>query len=78
MGDRFVRFGLAGSTDIIGFDKLGRFLALECKTGNAVLSTNQKFFQKTCLLYNVKYALVRTLNDADTFFESLLASYKTT
>lgn len=70
-----MRYGLPGSTDIIGFDRLGRFLAVEIKTGSAVLQKNQEAFRKACLLYNVKYALVRSINDADAFFESVLQSF---
>ena len=42
--DRVVRFGLKGSSDIIGIYK-GLFLGIEVKTGNAVQSKDQKFFE---------------------------------
>lgn len=42
--DRVVRFGLKGSSDILGIYK-GLFLGIEVKTGNAVQSKDQKNFQ---------------------------------
>lgn len=71
----FVSFGLPGSTDIIGFDRLGRFIALEVKTGDAVLNKNQRGFHKACMLYNVNYALVRSLEDAEKFFQKIENSF---
>ena len=41
---RIVRFGLKGSSDIIGLYK-GLFLGIEVKTGNAVQNKDQKRFQ---------------------------------
>lgn len=43
--DRIIRFGLKGSSDIIGLYK-GIFLAIEIKTGNAVQNKFQKNFEK--------------------------------
>lgn len=43
-GERIIRFGLKGSSDIIGIYK-GLFLGIEVKTGNAVQSKDQKNFQ---------------------------------
>ena len=42
-GERIIRFGLKGSSDIIGIYK-GLFLGIEVKTGNAVQSKDQKNF----------------------------------
>jgi hypothetical protein len=39
--DRYVRFGLAGSADIIGCLPDGRFLSIECKSDKGVVSDAQ-------------------------------------
>tara|TARA_R110002020_G_scaffold182855_1_gene378684 strand:+ start:326 stop:628 length:303 start_codon:yes stop_codon:yes gene_type:complete len=44
-GERIIRFGLKGSSDIIGVYK-GLFLGIEVKTGNAVQNKDQINFQK--------------------------------
>ena len=47
IGKRFVRFGYAGSSDIIGILPDGRFLAVECKREKCgVVSEVQKDFIK--------------------------------
>lgn len=42
----FQRYGLVGSTDIIGFTGQGRAVFIEIKTGSAVLSKQQTAFMK--------------------------------
>jgi len=42
----FQRYGLKGSTDVIGFTGQGRAVFVEIKTGDAVLSKQQKVFKK--------------------------------
>jgi hypothetical protein len=42
--DRWLRFGLKGSSDILGILPRGRFLAVECKVPNGRLSPEQKQF----------------------------------
>lgn len=69
--NRFVRFGFPGSTDIMGFDRSGRFIAIEVKTGSGVLRENQVNFKKICLSYNVQYLEARCLFDADQFFKKI-------
>lgn len=44
----FQRYGLLGSTDIIGFTGQGRAVFIEIKTKSAVLSKQQKLFQSVC------------------------------
>jgi hypothetical protein len=45
VGDkRFIRFGLKGSSDIIGILPGGRFLAVECKSETGRLSPAQRDF----------------------------------
>lgn len=47
IGRRFIRFGYAGSSDIIGILPDGRFLAVECKREKGgVVSPVQKMFLK--------------------------------
>lgn len=41
----FQRYGLKGSTDIIGFTGQGRAVFIEIKTGGGTLSTQQKVFR---------------------------------
>lgn len=44
-GNRFIRFGFPGSSDILGILPDGRFLAVECKRGKGgVVSELQKEF----------------------------------
>ena len=44
-GKRYIKFGYAGSADILGITKDGRFLAVECKRQyGGVLSKEQKEF----------------------------------
>ena len=59
--ERIIRFGLKGSSDIIGIYK-GRFLAVEIKTGNAVQSDQQKKFQKMVCKLGGIYVVIRDTN----------------
>lgn len=59
IGSGYVRYGLVGSPDIIGFDDTGKFIGIEVKTGNARQSQPQKRFQKVCEMAGGKYFLVR-------------------
>lgn len=63
IGRRFIRFGYAGSSDIIGILPDGRFLAVECKREKGgVVSPVQKMFLKqiadnngvACVVHSVK------------------------
>lgn len=53
----FHRFGLKGSSDIIGLSRTGRFIAIEIKTGKAVQSKHQKAFE-TMVLKNLGFYIV--------------------
>ncbi len=44
VGRRLIKFGLKGSSDIIGWNPAGRFIGIEIKTGNDKLSDDQKDF----------------------------------
>ncbi len=59
------QFGLVGSADILGVLYGGKFLCLECKTGNAVQSEQQKNFEKMVKTFGAYYFLVRSLEEAE-------------
>jgi hypothetical protein len=59
--DRIIRFGLKGSSDIIGIYK-GLFLGIEVKTGNAKQSSFQKNFEKMICAQGGIYVLIREKN----------------
>lgn len=59
--ERVVRFGLKGSSDIIGIYK-GLFLAIEVKTGNARQSKYQKNFQTMIDKFGGIYVVCRESN----------------
>lgn len=58
-----IRFGLPGSSDIIGLTSTGRFVAIEVKTGAAKLRKNQQAFKAMMLKYNAIYIEARDLAD---------------
>lgn len=48
VGERFIRFGHKGSTDILAIvPPSGRLLAVECKTGSGRLTADQRAFHQT-------------------------------
>jgi hypothetical protein len=59
-----LRYGLKGSSDIIGITRDGKFLAIEAKTGNAKQSTQQKNFQSMVETFGGNYFVVRTVTEA--------------
>lgn len=60
IGDRFIQFGLKGSADIIGIvSPSGKMLCIECKTGTAVQSSQQKNFQKMIETFGGIYLVAR-------------------
>lgn len=61
--DRIISFGLPGSSDILGILRNGRFLAIECKTGNVRQSKKQKSFQKMIESFGGLYLIVRPETD---------------
>ena len=58
---RVVKFGLKGSSDIIGIYK-GLFLGIEVKTGNAVQNIGQKRFEKMIGLMGGIYIIITNQN----------------
>lgn len=61
----FQRYGLKGSSDIIGMTKSGRFTAIEIKTGSARQSKHQVAFQKMVEKNGGAYMVVRSEVDFD-------------
>ncbi len=59
--DRVVRFGLKGSSDIIGIYK-GLFLGIEVKTGNAYQNKFQINFEKMICMMGGIYVLITDQN----------------
>lgn len=63
-GNRFQRYGLVGSSDIIAISPPeGTFCAIEIKTGSAVQNKNQKAFEKAVKKVGGVYIVVRSLQD---------------
>lgn len=61
--DRFIRFGRAGSADIVGLLPSGRFLAVECKASNGKLSTLQEEFRRDIERNHGLYIVARSVDD---------------
>lgn len=55
----FQRYGLIGSSDIIGFTGQGRAVFIEVKTKNAALSAQQNKFRDATLRCNCIYIVAR-------------------
>jgi len=63
-GERVIKFGLSGSADILGIiGPSGKFIAIECKTGNAIQSASQKNFSKMITDRGGIYIIARTVLD---------------
>lgn len=66
-----IRFGLEGSSDIIGIlqneENIGLFLGLEIKTGNATQNKHQKNFQAMVEKMGGLYKVCRSVEDATQF-----------
>lgn len=85
-GDGIVRFGLKGSADILGIGahsvcdwcaksparRLGVFLAIEAKTGNARQSTHQKAFQAMIERFGGYYLVAKSQEDVTKWLDKIL------
>ena len=60
---RLVRFGKAGSPDIIGLTKEGRFIGIECKSDTGILSDWQKAHRDMVIKNKGLYVLARSIED---------------
>ncbi len=63
LGDRFLRYGLKGSPDIIGIQDGGRFIGIEVKTGQARQTPEQKLFEAMLFRRRGLYILARSVDD---------------
>jgi len=61
--DKFT-YGIVGQADIMGILRGGRHIWLECKTGNAVQSAQQKAFQKMIERWGGLYMVIREPREA--------------
>jgi VRR-NUC domain len=61
--DRVLRWGLKGSSDIIGVGLGGKFIAIEVKTGKARQSEQQKNFQNMVNSMGGIYIVARSIQD---------------
>jgi len=69
----FQRYGLVGSSDIIGMTTKGRFVGIEIKTGaTSVQSKHQKAFQKMVEKNGAVYFLIRSEEQFDKLRDLLL------
>ena len=68
---RYLKFGLIGSSDIIGISYRGQFLAIECKTGSAKQSPQQILFQKMIEKFGGIYVLARKVEDVQLLVDSI-------
>lgn len=67
-GRRYVTFGYKGSADLIGLTADGKFLAIECKTGEARQTFDQRQFQEKIEGLGGRYYIIRTLDEAIRLF----------
>ena len=68
-----IKYGIVGETDLQGIVlPNGRYLAIECKTGNAVLSKPQIKWRDMIIKFGGIYILAKSLNQALTDFEAQL------
>ena len=69
----FQRYGLVGSSDIIGISNSGKFVGIEIKTGaTSVQSKHQKAFQKMVEMNGGIYYLIRSEEEFDKLKQFLL------
>ena len=71
IANRFLKFGMKGSPDIIGVANGGIFLGIEVKTGQAKQSPEQKLFQAMVGKRGGIYILARSLADVEIGLQSL-------
>jgi hypothetical protein len=66
----FVRFGLKGSSDILGVCR-GRFVAIEVKTGEATLRKSQRNFREAVTKNGGIYCLARNVEGVVDLLKSI-------
>lgn len=68
---RFIRYGFAGSSDILGWTKSGRALCIECKTPGGKQSPAQVEFQRRADEDGALYILAYGAIDLENFRKEL-------
>lgn len=63
-GERIIRYGLPGSPDIIGFSNMGKFIGIECKTGQAKKSKKQNNFHAIAEKFGAIYFVAKSVDEA--------------
>lgn len=74
-GESYIRYGLPGSADIIGTNRWGRFIAIECKVPGKDLEPHQAKFRDQIHEKNGVYVLARSVDDLEANRVLLLNSY---
>lgn len=69
----YVRYGLKGSPDIIGFTPSGRFIGVECKAGYNTQEDSQKLFQARSEEKHALYILAYSTDDLEERKHDILA-----
>ncbi len=72
----YIRYGLVGSADMSGILCTGQRCELECKTGSAVQSKEQKNFEAMITEYHGVYILCRDIQVVLTTLEGVCGSRK--
>jgi hypothetical protein len=62
-GNRFIRFGVKGSPDILGVMPDGRILCVECKSAKGRLTREQREFGEAVLRRGGVYVVARGVED---------------
>ena len=68
-----ISISLKGSPDIIGFLRNGKFIGIECKTGQAVQNNAQKAFERVCKSMQTLYFVARDPNEISRSIDAELA-----
>lgn len=69
----WIRYGLKGSSDILGVVLGGYFVAIEVKTGSATQSPQQIKFEDNIKKWGGHYCVARCVEDAICFVKSVAA-----
>jgi len=67
--ERFIKFGLKGSADILGILFDGKFIAIEIKVGRDRQSKDQIKFENMIIRFGGIYILARSISDVEKTLE---------
>ncbi len=73
IGERFLRFGLKGSPDILGIADGGTFVGIEVKTGAAKQTPEQRLFEAMVWRRGGVYVVARCMQDVETAIANITA-----